>query len=150
MTQHSHEVARKAGTVDTTANQIDSPTDWKEHEHQSTALNVSAVKLLNEAGTLGLAIQALETAERLLNDADAYELALAKGCGHESYSELVAASKAVGNEDDAPWYLTELPDGRWLAWNKKSLHHARDFESQDSAEHYAKRRIARPKAKSVS
>lgn len=143
MNHHSSKTSGDADTVDTATGQIDSPTDWREHEHQSSALNVSAIKLLNEAGTLGLAIQALETAERLLNDADAYELALANGCGHESYSELVAASKTVGDEDDVPWYLTELPDGRWLAWNKKSLHHARDFESQESAEQFAKREIER-------
>lgn len=118
---------------------IDAPTDWKEHEHFSPALQLSALRLLTEAGTLGVAIQALETAERLSQDAEAFEVAFARGCGHESYSDLVGASTTVGAEEESPWYITPIAHDRWLAWNKMELHEAREFGQRSAAEEYALR-----------
>lgn len=125
-----------AAVIEIATPEIDAPTDWTEHEHQAPALHVAAIRLLREAGTLGLAIQALETTDRLTKDREAFNLALARGCGHDSFAELVGASQTVATNADSPWYLTRLPNGRWMAWNKNCLRDIRDFNSQEAAEQF--------------
>jgi hypothetical protein len=122
--------------ADTEPRLIDVPTDWKEHEFQAPAVQVAAIRLLREAGTMEFAVHALETADRLLKDAEAYEMAFAKGCGHASFTELVAASRTVSSDVDSPWYLTQLRNGSWLAWNKNSLENTREFASPEAAERF--------------
>ena len=123
--------------------QIDATTDWKEHEFQAPSLHASAIRLLREAGTMELAVQALETADRLLKDIENYRLEFAKRCGFDSYTETLAASETVGVEGNSPWYLTPLRNGHWLAWNRNSLHETRDFESKAGAEQFLRRRMGR-------
>jgi len=63
----------------------------------------------------------------------------AKGLGFGSYSELCEKSEVVYEEPgDVTWYVTELPDGRWAAWDDAeiSLHRVMYFATRDEAVAY--------------
>jgi len=59
----------------------------------------------------------------------------AKGLGFESYEDLMEASEAIITEGDVDWYVTQLPDGRWAAWDDAEL-------SLDRVEYFATREEA--------
>jgi len=41
--------------------------------------------------------------------------------GFSSYEVLMQASESVVTEGDVDWYVTQLPDGRWAAWDDAEL-----------------------------
>jgi len=41
--------------------------------------------------------------------------------GFSSYEALMQASESVVTEGDVDWYVTQLPDGRWAAWDDAEL-----------------------------
>ena len=49
------------------------------------------------------------------------ELEFAEALGFESYEKLIQASESVVTEGDVDWYVTQLPDGRWAAWDDAEL-----------------------------
>jgi len=49
------------------------------------------------------------------------EEAFAKVLGFDSWSDLMNASEHIVSEGDIDWWVTQLPDGRWAAWDDKEL-----------------------------
>lgn len=45
----------------------------------------------------------------------------AQALGFSSYEVLMQASESVVTEGDVDWYVTQLPDGRWAAWDDAEL-----------------------------
>ena len=45
----------------------------------------------------------------------------AEALGFESYEALIQGSESVVTEGDVDWYVTQLPDGRWAAWDDAEL-----------------------------
>ena len=67
-----------------------------------------------------LATQADEPAnfQEYADSAASYEELFARKLGFGSYSDLCEKSEVVYEEPgDITWYVTELPDGRWAAWD---------------------------------
>ena len=58
--------------------------------------------------------------------------------GFKSYEALMQASESVVTEGDVDWYVTQLPDGRWAAWDdaELSLDRVAYFGTQDEAVEY--------------
>ena len=60
----------------------------------------------------------------------------ARKLGFGSYSELCEKSEVVYEEPgDVTWFVTELPDGRWAAWDDVEIspHRAMYFDSRNEA-----------------
>jgi hypothetical protein len=67
-----------------------------------------------------LAIQADEPAnfQEYADSAASYEKKFARKLGFTDYSDLCEKSEIVHEEPgDVTWFVTELPDGRWAAWD---------------------------------
>ncbi len=65
----------------------------------------------------------------------------AKELGYTDYSDLCEKSEVVYEEPgDITWYVTELPDGRWAAWDDAeiSLHRVTYHATRDEAVAYQK------------
>src|SRR5690606_28034711 len=45
----------------------------------------------------------------------------AQAQGFDSYEALGAASEVIVSENDVDWFITQLPDGRWAAWDDSEL-----------------------------
>jgi len=45
----------------------------------------------------------------------------AAAMGFADYEALIAASESVVQQGDVDWYVTQLPDGRWAAWDESEL-----------------------------
>jgi len=60
----------------------------------------------------------------------------AEALGFESYEALGQASESVVREGDVDWYVTQLPDGRWAAWDdaELSLDRVEFFATREEAE----------------
>ncbi len=121
--------------------------EWRDHEHQAPALDLVAVKLLAEAGSMELAIKALQTAERYLQDSTAYEQAFASSCGYPDFPALVEGSTGIGPDGQHSMYLTELPNQNWRVWNPAMLAEAREFPSREVAEQFIQSGQCRSKAR---
>ncbi|SFU94915.1 hypothetical protein [Alicyclobacillus macrosporangiidus] len=63
-----------------------------------------------------------------------FDFAQALGFGSET--QLFEASQAVLQNGDVTWYITRLPDGRWVAWDDSevSLERVEFFDTRDEAE----------------
>jgi hypothetical protein len=64
------------------------------------------------------------------------EKEFAKGLGFTDYNDLCEKSEIVYEEPgDVTWFVTELPDGRWAAWDDAeiSLHRVAYFATRDEA-----------------
>ena len=55
--------------------------------------------------------------------------------GFSSYEALMQASEAIVTEGDIDWFITQLPDGRWAAWDDAEL-------ALDRVAHFATREAA--------
>jgi hypothetical protein len=101
-----------------------SPTEpnkaWEEHEHVAGPSDVEAQKLVNAAGSVELAKQALDKAREPTAPAASKE-ALAKQLGYVSYLDLFEASTAFSDASGRPWYLTLDRSGSFLLWNEADL-----------------------------
>lgn len=45
----------------------------------------------------------------------------AEKLGFQSYEDVLDASREIYAEGDISWFLTELPDGRWAAWDDAEI-----------------------------
>lgn len=59
----------------------------------------------------------------------------AQALGFSDFEVLVQASESVIKEGDIDWFITQLPDGRWAAWDDAEL-------SLDRVMYFATRREA--------
>ena len=41
--------------------------------------------------------------------------------GFESYEALIRASESIIKEGNVDWFITQLPNGRWAAWDDAEL-----------------------------
>jgi 4-hydroxyphenylpyruvate dioxygenase-like putative hemolysin len=64
----------------------------------------------------------------------------AKELGFTDYSDLCENSVVIFEEGDVTWYVTELPNGRWAAWDDAeiSLRRVAYFATRDEAVAYQK------------
>jgi len=66
------------------------------------------------------------------------ESAFAEALGFDSYDSLMQASESVVREGDIDWFITQLPDGRWAAWDdaELSLDRVAYFDTREEAESF--------------
>lgn len=64
------------------------------------------------------------------------ELEFAEALGFDTFEDLIAASEFVVREGDIDWIITELPDGRWAAWDdvEFALDRVEYFATREEAE----------------
>ncbi len=67
---------------------------------------------------------------------DMTEQEFAELLGFDSYESLMEASESVAREGDIDWFITQLPDGRWAAWDDAELEWDRVeyFDTREEAE----------------
>ena len=70
--------------------------------------------------------------ERLSLGRDEFAAAM----GFADYEALIAASESVVQQGDVDWYVTQLPDGRWAAWDdaELALDRVAYFDTREEAE----------------
>ncbi|MEX2308926.1 MAG: hypothetical protein WD738_15100 [Pirellulales bacterium] len=88
---------------------------WTEHEHGAEAVSNQAQKLVNMAGSIELANEALKSTVDPLSGTQKKEVA--KQLGYESFEALLAASMVMTLGDGSAWCLTRDRSGAWAAWN---------------------------------
>lgn len=102
-------------------NQLPAPDEWRDHEHVSPCVQVHAQKLLAEAGSAGLAKQAIDFAEQ--EQVSAVGVTSFRSVEHLHFpipGLRVENSVPVPSEYSSHWWVTALTDGRWIAWNEES------------------------------
>ena len=104
---------------------------WTLHEHIADAISNEAQKLVNMAGSVELAKEALESTVEPLSTSQKQELA--KQLGYESFDDLLAASNVMTLSDGSTWCLTADRSGAWLVWNVYAVDIAQRFDSKDEA-----------------
>ena len=108
--------------------------DWNEHEHVAANVLVQAHQLLSEAGSLGLAQQAMESAARQQEVFSEEENAFAIHWGFGSYVELVGSAIEVPSNTAVRWLVVSLPTrNKWLLWETHTLQSAQEFDSFEQA-----------------
>jgi len=62
----------------------------------------------------------------------------AAAMGFANYEALIAASESVVQQGDVDWFVTQLPDGRWAAWDdaELALDRVAYFETREAAVQY--------------
>ena len=62
----------------------------------------------------------------------------ARWFGYDSWDALLAASDPIVRYVDIDWYVTALPDGRWVAWDDSelSIDRVRYFSTREAAVQY--------------
>jgi len=45
----------------------------------------------------------------------------AKALGFNDYEALIRASESIIKEGDIDWFITQLPNGRWISWDDSEL-----------------------------
>lgn len=113
--------------------------EWREHEHVNESAIAAAERLLESAGTPEQAKHVIDVAQNMTADHATPHYDLATRAGFTSFLELVSASTRLGNDD--PWYVVQLPSGRWLAWNETSLDEV-EMDSRSAAEEWTRRQGA--------
>jgi hypothetical protein len=98
---------------------------WTEHEHVAAPLQVDAQKLIDKAGSPGLAKQAIRAVEDASNapasPSASSQDEFAQRWGFRSYLELFEASTGVRAAVGKNWLVTALADGGWIVWNDTDL-----------------------------
>jgi hypothetical protein len=107
--------------------------DWVEHEHVAPPLEAQAGQLLKNAGSPGLAHQALDAAERHQPALGSPQDEFARQWGFTSYLELFEASTLVRSAVGKNWLVAVVPHGGWIVWNETDLHASRAFPTRDEA-----------------
>lgn len=107
--------------------------DWNEHEHVAANILVQAHQLLSEAGSLGLAQQAVESAARRQEVFSAEENAFAVQRGYSSYAELMETAVEVPSSTAVRWLVVTLATGKCLLWETHSLQSAQEYDSFEQA-----------------
>ncbi len=110
---------------------FDAPVvDWSQHEHMADSVTKEAQRLVNLAGSVALALQAVEAAAEpapaAVKDSFAREL------GFGGVAELRAATAVVEGHDGADWNLTRDSAGDWIAWNEQRVEICGRFPSRES------------------
>jgi hypothetical protein len=106
---------------------------WSEHEQTSQPTEVEAKKLLDRAGSPGLAKQAIDAAARNQAPPASAKDKFARELGFTSYLELFEASTPVRTAEGKNWLMTALPGGKWTVWNESDLRGEGEFDSMDQA-----------------
>lgn len=106
---------------------------WSVQEHIAVPVQVQAEKLLDEAGTPGLAKQAVEVAAQQRMPIPASYDEFARQNGFNSYLELFEASAPIVAIDGQKWLLTAVSGGEWITWKEQDFTALRRFHSRDEA-----------------
>ena len=94
--------------------------EWTEHEHVAPPLAHHAQKLIDEAGSPGLARQALDAAAKHAPIGDSRQDEFARRLGFRSYLDLFEASTLVRTAAGKNWRIGGVPGG-WIVWNEIDL-----------------------------
>lgn len=109
---------------------------WHVHEHVADSAKLQAQALVEHVGSVALAKQAIEAAGEavvhLASDKNS-GVALEEFLGFPSREELERASSPIDSNDGKSWFLTELRDGAWTAWNTQQQLSERQYHSRDEA-----------------
>jgi len=97
------------------------------------AVEEQAQKLIHEAGSPQAAKKAVDAAAEREHVPDFQEDHFALRCGFASRVQMRAASKPLAASDGKHWWATELPNKRWVVWNKEHLAASETFASLHEA-----------------
>lgn len=111
----------------------DDAAKWTEHEHVAAPLHAHAQKLIDQAGSPGLARQAIRAAEQDAPARASTQDEFARRWGFRSYLELFEASTRVHAAEGKNWLATAVPDGGWIVWNDSDLRADATYATRDEA-----------------
>ena len=107
--------------------------NWVEHEHVAPPLEAQAGQLLKNAGSPGLAHQALDAAERRQPAMGSPQDQFARRWGFTSYLELFEASTLVRSAVGKSWLVVVVPHGGWIVWSEADLQASRSYPTREEA-----------------
>lgn len=110
-----------------------SAAHWVEHEHVAPPLEAQAEQLLKNAGSPGLAHQALRAAERHPPAVGTPQDEFARRWGFTSYLELFEASTLVRSAVGKNWRVVVAPQGGWIVWNETDFRADRTYPTREEA-----------------
>jgi hypothetical protein len=115
----------------TSATESSPEREWEGHEHISSEAEIEAQKLVNVAGSVALAKQAID---RTIEPASAYSREqFAEQMGFASLPEMLAASTPLSDQSGQSWYVTPDETGRWVVWNERELIRSQPFSTVNEA-----------------
>ncbi len=94
-----------------------------------------AQKLVEEIGSVGLAIQAIEAVGEAMTTATNEDALarLAKALGFADVEQLQQTSCPVPANDGNNWFVTKVGDSAWAVWNDQRFQVERHFGDRDEA-----------------
>lgn len=113
--------------------------DWKRHEHVAGPVQNQAQKLIDEAGSPGLAKEAINAAANQHAEKPAPQASasakdhFARNHGFQSYLDLFEASTTMAQCEGKNWFVTALPAGKWIMWNDQDLQAEQSFDTFEEA-----------------
>jgi hypothetical protein len=103
------------------------------------AAKAHAERLVEQLGSVELAKHAVDLAKQAVDavaeqaGATSTETVLHKSLRFASHGELVAASSRLESNDGKTWFITQLPDESWIAWNETDYKSDRHFTTAEEA-----------------
>ena len=114
---------------------VPATNNWTTHEHLADTARVKAQQLVEEIGSVGLAVHAVEAVGEAMvaMTNDDRQVNLAKTLGFASVEELQNASVPVPANDGNHWFVTKVGDGAWAVWDDLRFQAERHFSDRDEA-----------------
>ena len=117
---------------------------WSTHEHLADSVSLEAQRLVNMAGSVELAKQAVDAAVEATPGGE--HGPLADELGYPSSAEMLKATITVVAADGCQWRVTLDRRGRWVAWSERHAGVRRYYPAKDDAvEHLQTGRSPKPR-----
>jgi hypothetical protein len=103
------------------------------------AAKAQAERLVEQLGSVELARHAVDLAKQAVDavadqaGATNIESVLHKTLGFATHQQLIDASSLLESNDGKKWYITQLPDESWVAWNEADYKCDRHFTTAEEA-----------------
>jgi hypothetical protein len=97
-----------------------SSAEWTNHEHVAPAVQTQAQKLVESAGSPGLAKQAIDATSSGRDQLASRKDNFARHWGFQSYLDLFEASTLIRTAAGQNWRLSAVSGG-WIVWNEADL-----------------------------
>ena len=109
----------------------DPTAHWQDHEHTSAQAQIEAQKLVDIAGSVELAKQAVAAATEptISKNRDQF----AQQLGFASFLEMFEASTVTSDASGGTWFITPLRAGELLVWNERDFEMVRRFRTSEEA-----------------
>jgi hypothetical protein len=105
--------------------------DWQQHEHVAAAAQAEAQKLVDAAGSVELAKQAIDAASEPASSAPDSRSAFAERLGFDSYLEIFESAEPIVDSDQTVWMVVAVGH-KFVVWNEGTLR-PMHFKSREDA-----------------